>query len=101
MDRRLKLQEILEQTLMSKNVYFQPPPSVKMKYPCIVYSRSRGDEHYGDNVKYINHKMYEVIFIARNPDNPLRERIEELPMCSFERHYTSDGLHHDVYSIYY
>ena len=36
---RLELQSVLEQTLGSRNVYFQPPASVKMKYPAIVYER--------------------------------------------------------------
>ena len=36
-DRRNDLQKLLVEVLGSKNVYFQPPESVKMKYPAIVY----------------------------------------------------------------
>ena len=38
---RLALHELLCEKLGSRNVYFQPPESIKMKYPAIVYSRNR------------------------------------------------------------
>lgn len=38
MASRLNLQTFLEEILESRNVYFQPPESVKMKYPAIVYA---------------------------------------------------------------
>ena len=38
MASRLDLQTFLEEILESRNVYFQPPESVKMKYPAIVYA---------------------------------------------------------------
>ena len=34
---RLDLQKLLVELLGSDNVYFQPPPSVQMNYPAIVY----------------------------------------------------------------
>ena len=37
MDRRLKLQTLLESIKGVSKVYFQPPETVKMSYPCIVY----------------------------------------------------------------
>jgi hypothetical protein len=37
MASRLALHEIRCEILDSRNVYFQPPASVKMKYPAIVY----------------------------------------------------------------
>ena len=36
-ERRLELHEILCTILGSRNVYFQPPESIKMNYPAIVY----------------------------------------------------------------
>ena len=39
MDDRLILNTLFENILKSKNVYFQPPASVQMRYPAIVYSR--------------------------------------------------------------
>ena len=40
MDRRLLFHEVLCEVLGSRNVYFQPPESVKMCYPAIVYARN-------------------------------------------------------------
>ena len=39
MASRLELQTKFENILGSRNVYFQPPASVQMRYPAIVYSR--------------------------------------------------------------
>ena len=39
MASRLELQTKFENILGSRNVYFQPPSSVQMRYPAIVYSR--------------------------------------------------------------
>ena len=39
-DRRLELHEILCGILNTRNAYFQPPESVKMNYPAIVYALS-------------------------------------------------------------
>ena len=40
MKTRLELDEELVKILGSKNVYFQPPESLKLNYPAIVYSLS-------------------------------------------------------------
>ena len=50
---RIGLHEILCETLGSKNVYFQPPESVKMNYPAIVYSRSDIENDHANNQVYI------------------------------------------------
>ena len=52
MDKRLKLQSNLEKLLGSKHVYYQPPASLKMEYPCIRYSKSTIDSKNADNSKY-------------------------------------------------
>lgn len=39
MANRLNLHEEFATLLGSNNVYFQPPESVKLNYPCIKYSR--------------------------------------------------------------
>ena len=49
MASRLDLQTFLEELLESKNVYFQPPESVKMNYPAIVYALDDIDNVQADN----------------------------------------------------
>ena len=40
MGTRIELQSKLEELLGSRQVYYQPPETVKMEYPAIVYSKS-------------------------------------------------------------
>lgn len=101
MGRRQDLHKILVDILGSDNVYFQPPESIKMKYPCIVYSRDYQTKFYADNISYLRKKRYQVIVIDRNPDSCIPDKVDELPMTSFERHFASDNLNHDVYIVYF
>lgn len=101
MGNRVDLQAILEAALGSKNVYFQPPESIKMAYPCIVYSRVSGVSDYANNLPYAVHMRYQVTVIDRNPDSQILGRVLMLPTCEFFRHFTADNLNHDVYYIYY
>ena len=41
MASRIKLQAKLEELLGSRNVYYQPPETLKIEYPAIIYSKSR------------------------------------------------------------
>lgn len=101
MASRLKLQKELEETLETRNVYFQPPASVKMEYPCIRYSLSDIVNSSADDFAYNQIKSYEMIFITRNPDDPLIDKISKLRFCNFNRYYAADNLHHYVFTIYY
>ena len=99
--RRLELHSKFEELLGSKNVYYQPPASVRMVYPAIRYSKSKIDSKYANNKKYINKTLYDVIVIDPMPDNPVIEKLLELPLSSHDRWYASDGMNHDVIKIYY
>lgn len=101
MASRLKLHEILCEILGSRNVYFQPPASVKLNFPCIIYERSNVNTLNADDTNYITKKQYTVTVIDKNPDSELPDKISELPYCSFERFFVSDNLNHDVFKIFY
>lgn len=100
MKTRLDLQELLEELLGYKHVYYQPPESLKMEYPAIVYSKDDIETDYGDNLNYINHVRYEIIVIDKLPDNKVIDKILQLPMSSFNRHYSSNNFNHDVLILY-
>lgn len=101
MNKRLELQTILENTLGSRNVYFQPPETLKMIYPCIVFSRNSVNAKYANDGLY-NHKIrYSVTLMDRDPDSPIIDELLKLPLCSFDRHFKKDNLNHDVFNIYY
>lgn len=101
MNRRHELQNLLETLLGSKNVYYQTPEPIKMKYPAIIYSRKRSDTKYANNKKYIKRNCYEIIVISKIPDDPVIEKIENLPMCELDSSYKSDNLNHNVLILYY
>lgn len=92
---------MLEELLGSRNVYYQPPASLKMKYPAIKYSKKDVEARHADNMKYLKLNSYELIVIDYKPDNPVIEKLLELPYCSYDRPYTSDNLNHDVLTLYY
>ena len=101
MSSRLDLHTILCEILGSRNVYFQPPSSVRMQYPAIVYSRKDIEKRSANDGVYRKLPSYEVILVDKNPDSPFVEKILDLPYCSFDRHYESDNLNHDVFTIYH
>ena len=96
---REELHEILCNILGSRNVYFSPP--VKMVYPCIKYEISRPYRERADNILYGHTKCYSVTVIDQDPDSVIKDKIEGLPMCSFDRSYISDELYHFVFTLYY
>lgn len=101
MGSRLELQKLLESILGSRNVYYQPPESIKIKYPAIIYSRNDIDNNFADDIVYMQNHTYQIIVIDANPDSEIVNKISKLPMCRYNRHYTSDNLNHDVFILNY
>lgn len=101
MSRRTDLQTILAAIPGVVKVYFQPPESVKLLYPCIVYSRDDIDSIFANNRSYKQHTRYSVTVIDKNPDSTIPGAVANLPMCSFGRHFISDNLNHDVFNLYF
>lgn len=81
------------------NVYFQPPESINLRYPCIIYSLNTITADYADNRPYILGSKYSVLYITRKADDPNVMKIALLPTCRAERFYTSDNLYHYPYTI--
>lgn len=101
MASRLQLQTMLEQLLGSRNVYYNPPESIRMKYPAIVYSRDRIDTTRANNAVYSLHNGYSLTYIDEDPDNEMVDKIASLPRCRFDRSFVSDNLNHYTFTIYY
>lgn len=101
MNRRLKLHELLKTVSGTPNVYFQPPESLKLKYPAIIYALNGINSIYADDKPYIAKRAYSITVIDKNPDSAIADRISELPECRFNRAYASDNLNHTVFTITY
>lgn len=101
MGTRTELQSELENLLGSENVYYQSPPSTGMKYPAILYNKSKIQIKRANNGAYIVCTRYELIVIDKRPDHPVIKRLLELPYCAYDRPYKSGNLYHDVLTLYY
>lgn len=102
-EKRLFLHEKLVDVIGEdnrRNVYFQPPASIQLSYPCIIYSRRSGNTYHADDKPYVFVQIYDVTVIDRNPDSMLSRRLaESIPGARFDRHWTADNLHHDNFSV--
>ena len=98
---RVELDRILRATLGTSNVFFDPPESFKLKYPCIVYKFEGYAQRKADNKTYIGLKRYGLTYITQDADDPMPDILEELDYCHLNRNYTSDGLFHHAYDIYF
>jgi hypothetical protein len=101
MGQRLELQDLLIQILGTDQVYFQPPPTVSMEYPCIVYRRDFELTRFADDKPYSLRKRYQVIVIDRDPDSVIPDKVAELPLCIYDRFYTTENLNHDVFKLFF
>lgn len=100
-ERRLELHEILCTILGSRNVYFQPPESIKMNYPAIVYGLNGIDNQYADDGVYLSHREYSVTVIDKDPDSGIVGKVAAMPKCRFNRPYQKDNLNHFVFTLFY
>lgn len=101
---RLDLHRELSIALGSGNVYYQPPESVKLKYPCIVYSKDRDRVERADNRHYVVHPQWNLILIEHDPDSDLADGIVDhfnQYCCSIDRRYRADNLYHTAITLYY
>ena len=101
-ESRQSLQTEFETLLGSTNVYFQPPETTKLKYPCIVYKRRSGITRFANNFPYAYKTSYEVTLITRDPDSDLVEKLaRNFKMINHNRNFVANNLNHDVFILYY
>ena len=99
---RLTLHEELCEILGSRNVYFQPPASVKMSYDAIRYKLNNKDIKRANDKLYLMTNQYEGVVITRDPDTTIPDDVlNHFKMCSFGRPYTADNLNHYPFTLYY
>lgn len=101
MGTRLELQDVLTGLQDGLNVYFQPPSNVQMMYPAIVYNRDYLATEFADNAPYANTTRYQIMVIDPDPDSEIPDKVALLPLMKFDRHYTTEGLNHDIYYVYF
>lgn len=99
---KVPLHDVLCEVLESKYCYYQPPADIQMKYPCIRYNLAGDNVDYADNIRYHRHSRYTVTVIDYDPDSKIPDRLtDKLPYCMFDRVYSTEGLTHFVYTLFY
>lgn len=101
MGTRLEFQTLLEGLQDGLNVYFQPPTNVQVNYPAIVYNRDYRATQFADNKPYRGTIRYQLTVIDPNPDSLIPELVAKLPQSIYVRHYTTQGLNHDILYVYF
>lgn len=102
MEKGPTLDDELMAILGTENVYFQPPESLELDYPCIVYSKAGIRTQSANNKHYIFNQRYDVTVIYEDPDEDISMRLlEHFSQISFGRTFVSDNLYHDTLTLYY
>lgn len=86
---------------ITPHVYFVAPPNTAMSYPCIVYEIDSARTEFAGNKPYLLTDRYQVIVISDDADTNIRQKIAEMPMSTFNRHYEAENLHHYVFNVYF
>lgn len=98
---RSELHAIFKAMAGVQEAYFQPEQNVKMKYPCIRYTRDDSWVTRADNILYWLKKRYQVIVIDQDPDSLIPDQVEALPLTQFDRSYVAAGLNHFVFNVFF
>ena len=102
MASRLELHTELCAILGSTNVYYQPPQSLMMSYPCIRYSPGTPDMTYANNKFYRGMKRYDGMIIDEDPDSQIADKLlANFELISLGDPYPADNLNHFPFTIYY
>ena len=95
------LRSIVKQRCGSENVYSQPPANLRFKYPCCCNTREKTRSPKADDRVYFFFFDYSFTVIDTKPDSEMTAAMGLLAKASHDRHFISDNLYHDVFSVWY
>ena len=72
-----------------------------MNYPAIVYRLDDVDKTYANDGVYLSNRRYAVVVIDKDPDTNLVQKVTNLPMSRFDRHFKKDNLNHYIFNVYF
>ena len=98
---RLALHKKLVDILGSNNVYYQEPPNIGMKYPCILYSFNSISVDKADNKPYILTGNWTIthMFKKISDDTIKYDMLNEFLGISFDRRIKTGGVYNDYYTL--
>lgn len=103
-EERLKLHTILTDIMKKYSsdagVFFKPDSNVKLKYPCIIYTREGDWSVHADNVRYFNNTSFRITVIDRDSDSEVvNDILNTLQSSRRSNEFVSDGLYHYIITI--
>ena len=93
------LEEFQKKLGEDPHVYYQPPESVKLVYPCFVYSFDDVITFYANDNPYLRYYIYTATYITKQVDPQMVKSLMELKYFKYDTHYTADNLHHYAFII--
>lgn len=99
---RLQLQVLLQALLpLGSKAWYQPPASVQLTYPTIIYSHDYSYVAHAGNKPYAVERRYQVTVIDEDPDSPIVSALEWWPKCTVVRKFEADNLNHTIFDLYF
>lgn len=97
---RLELDAKLRELLGNTNIYFDPPESIKLKYPCFLYELDGLDQVRADNRHYRDMSRYSITYITKKTESDIAKQFFEMfPTANFDNKYSADNLWHYVFTL--
>lgn len=99
-ERRLQFQAELE--TICPNVYFQPPETMKLQFPCIVYFKTNVMVLRANNNVYKNSQSYTVTYVTKDPDSEVPfDILRHFKYTKIDSFYKSENMNHTKLTIFY
>lgn len=59
------------------------------------------DKTYANDGVYLSKRRYTIVVIDKDPDTNLVQKVTNLPMSRFDRHFKKDNLNHYIFNVYF
>lgn len=88
----------------TQNVYYDPPDSIRMEYPCFRFESNNYNVTHADNKAYIKKPRWTVTYITRDVEEIetiADQMLDIFQYCNFDTSFRSDNLEHAVFNLYF
>lgn len=100
--RRAALHMALRNLLGNNNVYYQPPESSKINYPCILYELDNIHIRAADNLVYRRKYRFRITVVDTDATSDIADAVSKaFASIKYIRHYNSGELNHFVFTVNY
>lgn len=102
MGKRSDLHKKLKTYFKGAQIYFQPPESIKLSYPCLLYWMDSYEQQFADDTTYTGKARYTLQYITKNPDDEKTlGALTNFQMIRLDNFFAADNLNHYNYTLYY